>query len=80
MKTPKLLKKIEEFVSAKKSKQREEKDSLKEVLRKLKKHKRKLQDKLKSEKKSSEAARIRKELAIISAQRHKGLKALKKLK
>jgi hypothetical protein len=80
MKTLKLLRKAEEILNAKKSKQRSEKKCLQEVLGKLKKRKHKLRDKLKNAGKSSERERIRKEMAIIHAQRKKGLKALKDLK
>ena len=80
MKTKKLLKKIEEILDAKKSKQREEKERLKEVLSKLKKRKHKLEEKLKTVDKASERDRLLKDLAIISAQRKKGLKTLKNLK
>jgi hypothetical protein len=80
MKTLKLLQKVEEILDAKKSKQREQKKSLKEVLGKLKKRKHKLEDKLKTAGKASEKDRIRKDLAVIRVQRHKGLKTLKNLK
>lgn len=80
MKTVKLLKKVEEILNAKKSKQREEKKYLKEVLGKLKKRKHKLEEKLKTVDKASEQDRIRKDLAIIRVQRKKGLKTLKDLK
>ena len=80
MKTVRLLKKVEEILNAKKSKQREEKKYLKEVLGKLKKRKHKLEEKLKTVDKASEQDRIRKDLAIIRLQRKKGLKTLKNLK
>lgn len=80
MKTLKLLKKVENILNAKKSKQLDEKKTLKEVLHKLKKRKHKLQEKLEHAGKSSEKERIRKDLAIIRAQRKKGLKTLKNLK
>lgn len=80
MKTPKLIRKAEELLSAKKSKQRREKDCLKEILQKLKARKRKLKDKLKTANNSEQREQIRKDLAIIQAQRKKGLKTLKNLK
>jgi hypothetical protein len=79
MKTSKLLKKTEELLSAKKSKQRDRIDSLKEILGQLKKRKRKLREKLKTEKRTRNLERIHKDLAVIRAQRKKGLKALKDL-
>lgn len=80
MKTKKLLKKVEEILNAKKSKQHEQIKCLKEILDKLKKRKKKLRDKLEHEDDSGEIARIEKDLAIIQAQRKKGLEALKELK
>ena len=80
MKTSKLLKKAGEILSAEKSKQRKNKDSLKEVLKQLKKRKRRLKEKLEDTKSEKDQDRLRRELAVIKAQRHKGLKALKKLK
>ena len=80
MKTNKLLKKTEEILSEKKSKQRQRVDSLKELLAALKKKKRKLNEKLVSTKNSRDREHIRKELAVVRVQRHKGLKILKSLK
>ena len=79
MKTARLLKKSDEILNAKKSKQRKEKECLKEVLTGLKQKKRKLLAKLEDTKKASDQRRIRKELAIIHVQRKKGLKILKTL-
>lgn len=80
MKTLKLLKKTEEILSAKKSKQRKKIDSLKKLLDKLKKRKRKLKERLEATNDREHQARIRGELEVIQAQRRKGLKALKELK
>ena len=80
MKTAKLLRKTDEIFSAKKSKQRKERACLMELLSGLKKKKRKLNEKLKEVKKPHERERIRKELAVVRMQRHKGLKILKSLK
>ena len=80
MKTPKLLKKAEEILSAEKMKRRDKKKSLKDILQKLKKRKRKLVHKLEAEKNKSDKEKIGKHLAVIRAQRKKGLKALKELK
>jgi uncharacterized protein YlxW (UPF0749 family) len=80
MKTSKLLRKTEEILSAKKSRQRKEIESLTELLAGLKKRKNKLNGKLEDTKSQKEREHIRKELAVIRAQRHKGLKILKKIK
>jgi hypothetical protein len=80
MKTSKLLKKAEELFSAKKSKQRKKVASLKETLAALKKKKHHLNAKMKSVKSDHDRQNIRKELEVVRAQRHKGLKILKDLK
>lgn len=80
MKTSKLLRKTKDILSAEKSKQRKEIDCLKELLARLKKRKRKLSAKIEETKSPHERERFRKELAVIRAQRHKGLKTLKGLK
>lgn len=80
MKTSKLLRKTESILNAKKSKQRKQVDSLKELLAGLKKKKRKLGAKMEETKSAHERERIRKELAVIRAQRRKGLKILKAVK
>ena len=80
MKTSKLLKKTREILSAKKSKQRKEAESLQELLAALKKKKKKLNAKLEKTKSGSDREHIEKELAVIRAQRHKGLKLLKDIK
>ena len=80
MKTSKLLKKTDEILGSKKSRQRKEVKSLKELLAALKKKKRKLGEKLDEVDDDVEREHIRRELAVIRAQRHKGLKLLKDLK
>ena len=80
MKTSKLLKETEDFLSAKKSKQRKKIESLKELLAALKKKKRELCDKLEVAKSKSDREHINNELAVVRAQRHKGLKMLKDLR
>lgn len=80
MKTSKLLKKTDDILGSKKSKQRKEVKPLKELLAALKKKKRKLNAKLDDVDDESDRERVRRELAVIRAQRHKGLKLLKELK
>ena len=80
MKTSKLLKKTESILSAKKSKQRKEAESLKEMLGALKNKKRKLAAKLEHTKSRTDREHLEKELAVVRAQRHKGLKLLKSIK
>lgn len=80
MKTAKLLKKTEGILSAKKSKQRKEAECLKELLAALKSKKRKLAAKLENTKGRTDREHLQKELAVVRAQRHKGIKLLKSIK
>ncbi|MES9845972.1 MAG: hypothetical protein ABW162_13525 [Candidatus Sedimenticola sp. PURPLELP] len=80
MKTPKLIKRVNEYLDADKKKQRDQMDSIKEVLKKLKKKQHNLKGKLDKEKNTKDKKKIQKDLDIIFVQRKKGLKALKKLK
>ena len=80
MKTPKLLKRVQEYIDADKLKQCKRKDCIKEVLHKLKKKQHMLKGKLAKEKDDKERKHIQKTLDIIYVQRKKGLKALKSLK
>ena len=80
MKTPKLLKRVQEFIDADKLKQCKRKDCIKEVLHKLKKKQRMLKDRLAKVKDEKERKQIQKTLDIIYVQRKKGLKVLKSLK
>lgn len=80
MKTPKLIKKVQEYIDADKMKQCKRQDCIKEVLHKLKKKQRILKEKLTSEKDEKERKQIQKTLDIIYVQRKKGLKALKTMK
>ena len=80
MKTPKLLKKVNEYLDSDKKRQAEQKDSIKKVLKKLKKKQNHLKEKLKNEKDEKVAKSLKKELNIIFVQRKKGLKVLKSMK
>ena len=80
MKTPKLLKRVQEYIDADELKQCKRKDCIKEVLHKLKKKQHMLKDKLAKEKDDKERKHIQKTLDIIYVQRKKGLKALKSMK
>jgi len=79
MKIPKLLKKVEHYIDADKKKQCKQRDSMREVLKQLKKKQRLLREKQDSEKDDKKRKHIQKDLDIIFVQRKKGLKALKKL-
>lgn len=80
MKAPKLLKIVNRFLSANKNKQSEHTKCFKDVLKKLKKKEIDLKDKLKKESNEKNRKQIKKELAIVHAQRRKGIEAIKKLK
>jgi len=80
MRTPKLLKKVEEYLTAEKSKQQEQRQDLKIILKKLKKKENSLKKVLANEKSDKKQVQLKKELAIIFAQRKKGVKKLKSLK
>lgn len=79
MKIPDMLKKVEQFIDSDKNKQREQKDSIKHILKKLKKKHSSIKEKLATEKNPEKQEKIEKELDIIFVQRKKGLKELKKL-
>ncbi len=80
MKTPKLLKAVKRFLSADKEKQYEEIQCFTDILKKLKKKQEALKKNLASEKNEKERKKIKKKLAIIYAQRKKGITALKEVK
>ncbi len=80
MKTPKLLKQVQKFLDSSKKKQCEHRDSIKSILKKLKKKQRLLKAKLAKERNGNERKKIQQDLTIIFAQRKKGLKVLKKIR
>jgi len=80
MNAPKLLRVVKRFLSADKEKQYEHTKCFKDVLKKLKKKENLLKDKLKNEKSDKARKQIKQELAIVHAQRKKGIDAIKKLK
>jgi len=80
MKAPKMLKIVKRFLSADKEKQYEHTKCFNDVLKKLKKKENSLKNKLKNETNEKNKKQIKKELAIVHAQRRKGIEAIKKLK
>lgn len=80
MKAPKLLKIVNRYLSADKEKQFEHTKCFADVLKKLKKKETDLKNKLKNEKNENAQKELQKQLAVVHAQRKKGIKALKKLK
>jgi len=79
MRAPKMLKIVKRFLSADKEKQYEHTKCFKDVLKKLKKKENSLKHKLKNENNEKNRKQIKKELAIVHAQRRKGIEAMKKL-
>ncbi|MCP3852190.1 MAG: hypothetical protein GY694_18420 [Gammaproteobacteria bacterium] len=80
MKTPKLLKAVKRFLSADKKNQYEKIQCFTDILKKLKKKQEALKKNLASEKNENKRKKIKKKLAIIYAQRKKGITALKEVK
>ena len=80
MRAPKLLKIVKRFLSADKKKQYEHTKCFTDVLKKLKKKENTLKNKLKNENNEKVRKQIKKELAIVHAQRGKGIEAMRKLK
>jgi len=74
-----MLKKVEEFIDSDKKQQCEQKDSIKEILKKLKKKRSAIKEKLAVEDNEDKREKMQKQLDIIFVQRKKGLKVLKKL-
>jgi bisphosphoglycerate-independent phosphoglycerate mutase (AlkP superfamily) len=80
MKTPKLLKVVKRYLSADRAKQYEHTKCFTDVLKKLKKKENDLKNKLKQESNEKFQKEIKKQIAIVHAQRKKGIEAVKKLK
>ena len=80
MKLKKALAKLSAYLSAKQREQLEERDSIKKVLKALKKKRDHLRERLEHSDNKTEQAHLQKKLEVITAQRQKGLQALKELK
>ncbi len=79
MKIKKLIKNAKTYVNSEERNRKEKKKHLKEVLRKLSKHEKKLRDRLKGNLAGEEKERTEKRLALVHAQRKKGVRLLKEL-
>ena len=80
MPTNKLLDKLKNYLDANRRAQIAKYDSIKRVLKKLKKKENILKDKLKKEHNEKAHKRLEKEMDVLSAQRKKGVNMLKELK
>ncbi|MEZ5589202.1 MAG: hypothetical protein R3F53_00180 [Gammaproteobacteria bacterium] len=80
MKLKKALAKLSAYLSAKQREQLEERDSIKKVLKKLKTKRDHLRKRLDGIDDKAEHKHLQKKLEVVTAQRQKGLQALKELK
>jgi len=80
MKLKKALNKLSDYLNAQKREQLEEYDSIKEVLKKLKKKRGHLRKKIDDTDDPLEREQLQKKLDVLTAQRQKGLQLLKELK
>ena len=80
MKIKKLMKTAESFLDSDERDRKEKKKYLKEVLRKLSKYEKKVQARLDEVLPEEERARLDKRLALVHAQRTKGLGLLNELR
>ena len=79
MNMKKLFAKAETFLSSGKRKRKEKKRCLKHVLKKLRKHAKKLDVRLQNETDQEAIDRLNKKIALVHAQRKKGMVLLKEL-
>ena len=79
MKTKRLLEKLALYLNADRRALLAERDSLKKVLKKLKKKERRLKEKLAAETDAERIRKIERNLKIIYVQRRKGVKLLRDL-
>ena len=80
MKMRKILQKVQDFLDADSRSQQQQKDSISEVLEKLKEKEKKLQDELAQCEDSNERDKLERKVAVCHAQRKKGLAILKQLR
>lgn len=80
MKTKALIKIAQQLINNAKKEQIDKIQSLKVILKELKKKKRSLKEKLENEKDKSKCLDIQRKLDVLSSQRKKGLNLIKKLK
>mgnify|MGYP000674479630 CR=1 FL=1 len=79
MKTKALVKIAQQLIDNVKKEQIDEIESLKVILKELKKKKRLLKEKLENEKDTDKCLDIQRKLDVLSSQRKKGLSLIKKL-
>lgn len=79
MKVIKQFKKLQTYLDADERDNDKKRDKLKKLLGKMKSKEKHLIDKIDNAKDSKDKARLKQEVALLHAQRKKGLKALKKI-
>jgi len=80
MKMRKILRKVQDFLDADSRSQQQQKDSIGEVLEKLKTKEKKLQHELVTSESTCEKDKLERKIAVCHAQRKKGLAILKQMK
>lgn len=80
MNISKLVKKAEAFVRSDEQKRKEKKAYLKQVIKKLRKHEKKLRDEYENSSDFEQSRQLKQEIALAYNQRKKGVKMLKALK
>ena len=80
MKMRKILQKVQDFLDADSRSQQQQKDSISEVLEKLKEKEKKLQDELEHAVDAQEKDKLERKITVCHAQRKKGLAILKQLR
>ena len=79
MKIKKLIRKAEAFLDSEERDRKEKKKYLKQLLKKLSQHEKKLKARLEDETGEEERAKLKKKLALTHAQRKKGVRLLGEL-
>ena len=80
MKMRKILQKVQDFLDADSRSQQQQKDSISEVLEKLKGKEKKLQSELEHSVDTEEKDKLERKIAVCHAQRKKGLAILKQMR
>jgi type IV secretory pathway VirB4 component len=80
MTTEKLIEKFHRYLNLEKREQKEKRDKIRGLLKKLKQQQKRLEAKLEKEKNPDECQQIKRRLKVLQVQRKKGIKLCKSLK
>lgn len=80
MTTEKLIEKFHRLLSLEKNKQKEKRDKIRRLLKKLKQQQKALEGQLEKEKSADERKHIKRRLKVLQVQRKKGIKLCKSIK